>query len=521
MAGALLRSGSLSEFHPLGAVGKPVYSAASQLRATIRRLYGQDVADLFAIPKRHDQGDVIDWYAPQPGSVVPWSAAAPDERAEAIATIDAARRHLAAESEALQADTNTSERKVFGRLLAQATRIPGEDYIYLVDGRPVMTFWGFHPLGAASSFDVIARLGAGTAAAATIAASEESRPAAAAAAIAAADASEQTINEQPRRRGWWWWLLLPLLLLLLLLLLFGLKSCGVPVPYADWLPALHQDASTLAPPGIVVPPGLKPVLDTQGRPVIHSDGSAVYVDANGSAFAVYPDGRQVPLGADALPGMPATPSDNGRPADALPPPGSDAPEAGKADAPKPPADTPAPPEAPKPPASDKQPGDTGKPPEAPPAGDAAKQPPLVTPPATPPPGGQPNATGAEAPGTPLSIPPAAARDGNTGFLDGSWRSITGLQDKAGNPVDLSYQFNKGEGPVTLRRAVGGQQQTCSGAVGSAMQGGKLTINQGEVRCPDGTVFQKSRVVCTTGSDGKAKCQGINENGSTYDVDIVK
>ncbi len=67
MAGALLRSGSLTEFHPLGAVGKPVYSAASQLRAAVRRLYGAEAADLFAIPKRHDQGDVIDWYAPEPG----------------------------------------------------------------------------------------------------------------------------------------------------------------------------------------------------------------------------------------------------------------------------------------------------------------------------------------------------------------------------------------------------------------------------------------------------------------------
>lgn len=528
MAGALLRSGSLSDFHPLGAVGKPVYSAASQLRATIRRLYGQEMADLFAIPKRHDQGDVIDWYAPQSGSVVPWSAATPDERKEALAAIESAKLRLLAESQALQANTETSaERKVFGRLLEQATRIPGEEHIYLVGGRPVMTFWGFHPLGAASSFDVIAKLAAGTAAAAPIVAKEESLPAAEAEAlapVAAAEASERAIDEPSPRRGWWWWLLLPLLLLLLLLLLFGLKSCGVPVPYADWMPALHKDAGTLLPPGIVVPPGLKPVLDAQGRPVIRSDGSAVFVDATGSAIAVYPDGRQVPLGADALPGVPATPPDAGRPQDALPPPGTAAPEPGRPDAPKPPADTPVPPEAAQPPASDKQSGETGKPPEAPPSGDGAKQPPPVTPPSpTPPPGSQSNAgkAGAGAPGTPLSIPPAAVRDGSTGFLDGAWRSITGLQDKAGNPVDLSYQFSKGEGPVTLRRSVGGQQQTCTGAVGSAMQGGQLTINQGEVRCPDGTVFQKSRVVCTPGSDGQANCQGINENGSTYDVDIVK
>ena len=198
----------------------------------------------------------------------------------------------------------------------------------------------------------------------------------------------------------------------------------------------------------------------------------------------------------------------------MPPPGTAPPEDGKADASKPPADAGTPPDAAKPPTDRKQPGDTGKQPEAPSPADAAKQ---------QPPAGQPNAAGAgtEPPGTPLSIPQAAIRDGDTGFLNGAWRSITGLQDKAGNPVDLSYDFNNGQGPVTLRRSVGGQQQTCTGQVGSYMDGGRLTIDQSQVRCPDGSVFQKSRVVCTPGAGGQAKCQGINENGSTYDVDIVK
>lgn len=513
MAGALLRSGSLSDFHPLGAVGKPVYSAASQLRATIRRRYGEDVADLFAIPKRHDQGEIIDWYAPRPGSVVPWSAATPEERAEAVSALQSARQYLAAESKALQADAESAERKVFGRLLAQATHIPGEDHIYVVDGRPVITFWGFHPLRAPGGLDVIGGLGAGAAAATVLDAGEE-RPAAGAATVAATDTSLQAVeDDRPRSRTWLWWLL-PLLLLLLLLLLLGLRSCGVPVPYTDWLPGPHRTPTDAVVPE-AAPPDLKPLLDAQGRPVVRSDGASVHVDAYGRRIALYPDGRRVLLGADGMPASPQPLDPGTMPHPAVPTPGTDQPPG--ADVPQPDANKPSadgtkpleatPPQAPKTPDSGSQ-----QPPEALLQPEATGQ----KPPDTLPPGA------AEAPlGTPLSIPEAAVRAGDTSFLNGAWRSITGLQDKAGNPVDLSYDFTNGRGPVTLRRTVGGQEQTCSGHVGSTMQDGRLTIDQTQVRCPDGSVFQKSKVVCTPGTDGRARCQGVNENGSTYDVDIVK
>ena len=55
-AGALLRSGSLTDFQALGAVGTPVYSTAEQLLAAMRRQLGQDVAELFAIPKPNESG---------------------------------------------------------------------------------------------------------------------------------------------------------------------------------------------------------------------------------------------------------------------------------------------------------------------------------------------------------------------------------------------------------------------------------------------------------------------------------
>ncbi len=59
MTGPLLKSGSLTAFHAVGAVGNPVYLAASQLRAAIARRLGADVADTFAIPQRNEDGDAV------------------------------------------------------------------------------------------------------------------------------------------------------------------------------------------------------------------------------------------------------------------------------------------------------------------------------------------------------------------------------------------------------------------------------------------------------------------------------
>jgi hypothetical protein len=495
MAGALLRSGSLTEFHPLGAVGKPVYSAASQLRAAVRRLYGTEAADLFAIPKRHDQGEVIDWYAPEPGPVVPWSAATAEERAQAVAVLRSARDRLAVQSQALQSEDETSERKVFGKLLAQATRIPGEDHIYLVNGRPVMTFWGFHPLDAAHGFDIIGGLGSAATPAAEVAGGTTE-------AAATAGPDVPPVEAAAPRRRWWLWLL-PLLLLLLLLLLIGLKSCGVPLPYTEWLPALPLQESPPTTAPAEVPPDLKPLLGPDGRPLMSTEGRPIYVDRDGRTVTVDAEGNLVAVGPDGKPL-----AESGPVGGAMPPPG--APTAIEGDEPTEPgkaAETPQPP-------PDDRPGADRTGADKPAADPADRAAPLGQPggDATQPPG---------SPGTPLTIPEKAVREGDTRFLDGSWRSITGLQDKSGNPVDLSYDFRNGQGPVTLRRAVGGQQQTCTGTVSSAMQAGRLVLDQGQVRCPDGTVFEKSKVACSPGPGGQAKCQGINENGSTYDVEIVK
>ena len=143
MTGPLLRTGNLKSFHPLGAVGNPVYLAAPQLRVAIARRLDARIADSFAIPQRNEDGDTIDWYAPNPGPVVPWSAASPEERTQARGQLLEVRTRIQELAARMQQEEG-SERQVFGRLLEQVGIFPGDEHIYLVNGHPVVTFWGFH-----------------------------------------------------------------------------------------------------------------------------------------------------------------------------------------------------------------------------------------------------------------------------------------------------------------------------------------------------------------------------------------
>ncbi|MGY6216118.1 SrfA family protein [Methylolobus aquaticus] len=505
MAGALLRSGNVKQYKPLGATGNPVYRAASQLRAAIRRQLGADFAELFAIPQQDDKGDTIDWYAPREGSVVPWTAATTAEREDAKACLLAAQRELSAKSRLLQ-DADNSEQQVFGRLLELATRIPGEDHVYLVDGRPVMTFWGFVERDAPDYQDVLAMLDVGGDAAN---------------AAVGAETAETVVDDAEHstsRFRWWrwpWWLLLLLGLLLLSALLFGLRGCipaWVPgaeliAPVADKPAVLPDEAAEPAPEQ---PDGAELPVDTAPDETvideIHRSGvidrsmtGSTVVDRTGEATeSERTEGEAEQDGAEAV-----TPG----------------------------GDEPAPPQTPaekgaEPPNSE-QPGEAQKPAEEPPGDPAGKQDTPAndksakeTSPKVPGPGGAGGPDGAA--GAPLTIPKDAAKTGSTDFMNGRWQSVTGLQDADGNPVRLEYEFAKGQGTARLRHRAGGKEQECSAAVRSSFRGSKLMIEQADdIRCPDGTRFQRSAVECATNPQGRAECQGRNQDGSAYQVRINK
>lgn len=227
---------------PLGVRGDPLHAVASQLLAVIRRRLGDGPANLLAEPQLRESGDGIDWYAHQPGDVRRFSDLDDAERAQTLADVDG---HLAAINglgDQLAASQSSDEARLIGRSLHLATRRPSDDYIFLVDGKPVIVAWGYEP-------DAMASL-EGFAPSAV--------PAIAPAAVPPAVlASAPAIV--PAAFGWsrWWGALLWGLLFLILLLLASwmLRAC-VPVDPSLNV-AMHE---TPAPPAPEPPPDPTPVL---------------------------------------------------------------------------------------------------------------------------------------------------------------------------------------------------------------------------------------------------------------------
>jgi hypothetical protein len=471
MAGSLLISGNPQHYKAIGEGGQPVYSVAFQLREAIRLKAGAEVADCLAIPQPNQHGSVIDWYAPNPGDVVPWSAATVQERERALAELDTAQSKLEAAAQAMR-DTfggnsqTDREKNTALRLITKAFYFPDPNFIFLVGGRPVITFWGFNTLGASLPSDPFIGL-------------RSAAPAAA------------PLTEPVSKRSWWWWLLL--LLLLLLLLFFLLRSCA-PQSWLAGLPLITQttpETQSVRPvPAEATPKAPDTVVDrgittlrrwwsgqTGDSPVGSADSSASVDRGAGEGTA---NTEPVP---------------------------NSAPDANAA------------PEATTPTNNDTAPSPTPEQSVPNPAPDAAQN---ATPPATQAPTTQEPAAGNATPnaGNPLQIPNSASANGSTNFLDGRWNAGAGIQDaKTGKPLRMEYDFSQGngQGKVTIQR---GDGTRCAGDVAAQMQGRSLNINdRGVAKCSDGSTMALPKVTCVPSADGRADCQGRYDNGTSFPVSM--
>lgn len=142
MAKTLLRSGDLDDFQAVGGGGQAVFASALQIRETLRLRKQQALVDCLAIPQVNDEGDRVDWYAPVEGQVTSWKAADDDQRHRALRMLE----KLADSAESLSRKCLQSEKtaqQLFGALLEKTLQFPGENHVFLIDGKPVITFWGF------------------------------------------------------------------------------------------------------------------------------------------------------------------------------------------------------------------------------------------------------------------------------------------------------------------------------------------------------------------------------------------
>lgn len=517
LAGPLLLTTRPEGYRPLGFGGEPIHAAYRKLVAVIESRLGPEAARYLARPEVDEATHSIGWHAACDGPVRRWSQLTLEEQAAmatAFTNLQARLGNLAIELEKAGAAGGAKEN--FGHALRLALRSPGLDYLFFVGDQPVLTAWGSET--GSGGFDSLAF-----------------DPKAPGRALATG-----TVIDAAAVRGgssWWRWLLWLLgLLLLLLLLLFFLRSClNVPVPLADkilpdqLLPAPVVPPET-PPAGTTTPvPNGTTTLEPNGTTTVVPGGTVV-APGDGSVPAVpgaeggaVVPGGTLPGGADYGANPPAgtmPPEGSVPPEGAIPPEGSTNPPpsgtepnnpAGTLPAPENPAATPPNPDSSQTP----QPGQTQQPGSPP-------QPAGAEPPSLKPPSDQSSANGNNPPAEALKIPPPGSNSQGIGFMQGEWKSKSGLYDRAtGKPLTQTYSFdNQGKGTVTIYRADSSQ---CKGEARAQMtaKGGVRIEDTGPVVCPDGTSFAPSVTQCERGKTGEAACTGVNKAGSTYHVEIAR
>lgn len=472
MLGVKLRSDRVDTYDELGERGQPVYRVAPQILEVLRRqLEHPDLAKHFAVPQANDDGTVVDWYAPEEGEVIPWSSATPEERQAMRSQILGVEKTLEGLAAKIRAKDASGDRRLLGALLHWVTYFPDFSYIYQVNQRAVVCFWGFLHAGADRSRnplhipDVVPE----PVPPASPAVEPAITPAAPVMPSGPSPAAMPLANDPPRTpwwKRWWMWLLLALLLLLLL---FGLRSCFMQPA----LPTLSLPSVTPTLPDLKVDPPSVPNLASQASGL----SLPSLPTFNGSA------------GGASTGGLPAGVPDTGRGGTAPLMPAAPEPGAGNA--------SPVPPTVPDI-AAAPTPADDAQAALAPPLpsdNQAARALPSTLPATAP---------GSD-PGAGLAIP-AGAKDGRADFLNGHWRAGAGIQDRAtGAPLRLEYQFEKGEGHVLVRRHNGVE---CKASTSASMAGGALSLtNSSQAACSDGTAYELPKVECKPNARESAHCQG--------------
>ncbi len=529
MLSALLRSGDVKNYTALGQDGTPVYAVASQLRDAIKfrvkdandKTIGKRFANYLAIPQRNDQGSQIDWYVPFESDradgkymIIPWTSATDEERAAAFAELSQFEQAMLQFGLSLKKSDNLQgDLLLFSRLLCgnqhpedihdpenlKALRFPNPDYVYLVNNRPVITFWGFLEKNTEAYGHPFLRL----------------KP-------VVREPAAPVISPEPanvvEKKPWWRWLLwlLPFLLLGLLALFF-LRSCGTTHVDLAKKTTPVEKTSLSATERLICLDG-RLYRFTQNKWVYQDNGQTVtekalitrltktttanlekcdrtFVAEPGTKViekvgkvtgdVVHTELKSVATTDSSLADKTMQPNltENGNTADkTLDPLKANEPTSH----------------------SDRNSPTAKEDPVAHPTKDLTET--------------QNPAQDQTLTNKLLQIPAESSKTGNVDFLNGKWNAGAGIQDKTtGKPLRLNYEFEKGKGKVRVERGDGVQ---CVGDVNAAMRGGSLSIaNTGIANCSDGSFYQLPSVNCKPDVAGSADCEGEYGSGQRFPMSM--
>ncbi|RPE04649.1 hypothetical protein BBB56_02100 [Candidatus Pantoea deserta] len=157
MTKPLLRSGSKDDFCALGENGQSLFELAQQIRETLRLRKQHALFNSLAVPQLNETNNRVNWFAPQEGEVIPWAAASAEQQRAALAHLETCAAAIATLAQQFSQSQDATA-QLFAALLPNIMRFPGSQFVYLVEGMPVITFWGFTPFGAEPEQEALAPL---------------------------------------------------------------------------------------------------------------------------------------------------------------------------------------------------------------------------------------------------------------------------------------------------------------------------------------------------------------------------
>ncbi len=498
MQTSILNSGSVRYYLALGEDGKPIWKNAEAFRTAIarQRAMGKKYADILAIPKFNDAGTHVDWYIPfEPTSpngdydIVSWNSASEDEKRKARILLHEFESRLEDYGETISGQALTSDKKLFGhfitgtndRLELPAIHFPDTTNLFIVDGKPVITFWGFAKQGSYPSgkpFDILDPKP-------VIKDQAPTRNFSNANTETSSFKTKVEVEEKHNIKNCLlhyhldkllWWALGALLFLLLLYLLWWLFFARGKFGLFQAFPELCKGS-------------LNPVTlfdDTQHELNVPNNVELVDPMRTSANGVVVPSGELVPASGVA-------PTDTLLQDDAA----NAKVETDQQEPPAQPAEVPLPEEL--------QSDETRSPdePQTPSdnKGNEGEENQATVPPVDPqiPQDNNPTPTV-----KPIDLDSVVNSDISS--LNGTWHSRSGIQDvKTGKPLNISYDFKDGDVKVKINR---NDKVTCEGSSKGALQNGKLTIGgSNKAKCSDGTTYDLPSVTCSKEANGKTKCRG--------------
>lgn len=297
MRSTILNSGPMNKYAPIGQDGVLVWKSAEAFRNALEgeSQLGREITCFLAVPKASQGGEYLDWFIPFDSAegrdyeIIRWSSATLEEKKQALEKLEAMAKKLLNYGLDLKAMALTSNDKLFEHFIngtkegevLPALHFPDNDCLFIVDGQPVITFWGF-------TKNRLSVKGAPFAGLQREVNSKASSGSQAAGSPAAAAAASPSFFKQHL-----WCLLIPLLLLLLLLLLWllwrylfpqGINLGGLAVP--PYEQSVSEKRENL-PPSAASLEELLPKIDLKSLEIEKNpDGTYIIRDNSGNVYTV-------------------------------------------------------------------------------------------------------------------------------------------------------------------------------------------------------------------------------------------